>query len=92
MKALSIVRAKHVDGHKLQLSFSDLTQQVVDFKSFLQKSNLPDLKKYRKVSNFKKFKLKAGNLIWGDFEMLFPLEDLYKNQLVKTPTKSKQSA
>ncbi len=92
MKTLAILKAKYINGLKLELSFSDLTKQIVDFEMFLAKSNLPDLKKYRKVQNFKKFKIKSGNLVWGDFEMLFPLEDLYNNQLIKSSYRSKQTA
>lgn len=92
MKTLSIIRARYVEKLKLELTFSDLTSQLVDFEEFLKKTQLPDLAKYGKSQNFKKFRINAGNLVWGDFEMIFPLEDLYKNQISKGSTKITRTA
>jgi hypothetical protein len=92
MKSISVSKAKYLDKFKIQILFSDLTTRIVDFGDFLEKTNLPDLKKYRKTQNFKKFKIKSGNLIWGDFEMIFPLEDLYRGELMKGSVKAKRTA
>lgn len=79
-KYLKIARAEHVEANTLRLSFSDGKQQVVDFKPFLKSSHHPDIKKYLDVRKFKKFHLEDGELMWGDYELLFPIMDLYVNR------------
>jgi hypothetical protein len=82
-KIISIEKAKYLEAYKIKITFSDSTENIIDFKEFLEASKLPDLKKYLKLQNFKKFKVKSGNLIWGDFEMIFPIKNLYENHLIK---------
>ena len=82
--------------YSLRVSFSDGTFQIVNFHNFLEKSSHPEIRKYLKLNYFKKFKLINGDLMWGDFDLVFPICDLYKNQINKkiTPLKkaSKQAA
>ncbi len=80
-KILSVVSAKYVNKLRLEVSFNDGLIQIIDFADFLQQTKLPDLKKFRKASSFKNFKIINGNVMWGDFEMIFPVEDLYKNKI-----------
>ncbi len=58
-------------NYQSKLATSSLTKKIVDFKEFLVKTKLPDLKKYSKQQNLKKFKTISGNLVWGDYEMVF---------------------
>ncbi len=87
-KIIYIIKAKYISSLKVLITFSDASEKTVDFSNFLKKSNLPDLKKFRTEKNFKKFKIKSGNLIWGDYEMIFPLRDLYNGQLLSDFEKS----
>jgi hypothetical protein len=34
-----------------------------------------------RTHEFKKFKIIDGNLMWNDYEMIFPLEDLYEGKI-----------
>jgi hypothetical protein len=78
---LEIQEAEHVSGYRIRLSFNDGTARVVDFEPFLTKTQNPDAAKYRQVRHFKKFHLHHGELMWGDFEMIFPIMDLHKGKI-----------
>jgi hypothetical protein len=78
---LEIAEAKHVSGYKLRLAFSDGTTRVVDFEKFLRRAQNPDITQYRQLRKFKSFHLHYGNLMWGDYEMIFPLADLHSGEI-----------
>lgn len=79
---LEIEEAQYVSGYKLRLSFNDGTSRLMDFEPFLRKAMNPQVTKYRQLRNFKKFHLCYGDLMWGDFEMIFPIEDLHHGDIL----------
>lgn len=82
MKAISVKAARYLDGHRLEVVFTDNRKQVIDFAGFLQTHSHPQFNKYRKEDNFKKFKIENGNIIWGkDWDMIFPVYDLYGGKI-----------
>ena len=83
-KYLEIVQAGYVSGCKIRLTFNDGTVRVMDFEPFLRKALNPDITKYRQLRNFKKFHLHHGDLMWGDFDMIFPMEDLHRGNILKS--------
>jgi len=82
-KFLKIVKVQYVSDYILQIFFNDKKQVLVDFEPFLAGASNPEIKKYLTLSKFKKFKIKDGELMWGDFDLVFPLNDLYTNTLSK---------
>ena len=82
-KILKILRAKHVPDYKIHIVFSDGNETTVDFEPFLRASKNHEVSKYLKLPLFKKFKLEKGELMWGDFDLIFPIEDLYNNSILK---------
>jgi len=78
---LEITQAKHVSGYKIRLTFNDGTVQVVDFGPFLSTARNPDTTEYRDPKRFKTFRIEDGDLIWGDFQMIFPILDLYRGEI-----------
>jgi len=82
-KYLEIVRAEYLSGYKIRLAFNDGMVRVMDFEPFLRKAMNPDITKYRQLRNFKQFRLHYGDLMWGDFEMIFPIMDLYEGNILK---------
>ena len=78
---LEITAAKYVSGYKIRLTFNDGTARVMDFEPFLRKAGNPDITKYRQLRHFKKFHLHYGDLMWGDFEMIFPIADLHRGEI-----------
>jgi hypothetical protein len=83
-KYLEIVRAGYVSGCKIRLTFNDGMVRVMDFEPFLRKALNPDITKYRQLRNFKKFHLHHGDLMWGDYDMIFPMEDLHRGNILKS--------
>jgi len=78
---LEVVGAEYVTGYQIRLSFSDGLVRVMDFEPFLRKAMNPGITKYRQLRNFKKFHLHYGDLMWGDFDMIFPIEDLHRGEI-----------
>ena len=80
---LEITEAKYISGYKIRLTFNDGKIRVVDFEPFLCKAMNPDITKYRQLRNFKTFHLHYGDLMWGDFDMIFPISDLHHGNILK---------
>lgn len=80
---LSVTEAHYIGDFAIRLTFTDGHQKLVDFKPFLEQARHPAIKKYLDENRFKNFQIKDGNLDWNDFDMCFPIEDLYKNSILK---------
>lgn len=80
-KAVKIKKAGYVRSYILKLQFSDGTVQAVDFGPFLRRSLHPEIKKYLNLRTFKQFSVASGDLMWGDFDLVFPIMDLYTNTI-----------
>ena len=78
---LEITEARYISGYRIRLAFSDGAVRVVDFEPFLRRARNPDLAQYRQMRKFKSFRLHYGDLMWGDYEMIFPVADLYKGEI-----------
>ncbi len=78
---IEIIKAKYVSGYKIRLTFNDGTARVMDFEPFLSKARNPDTADYLDLKKFKEFRIEFGDLIWGDYQMIFPIMDLYKGQI-----------
>jgi Protein of unknown function (DUF2442) len=80
---LEVTEAKYVSGYKLLLTFNDGSVRVVDFGPFLAKARNPDTTDYRDLKKFKRFHIQDGDLMWGDYQMIFPIMDLYHGTILK---------
>jgi hypothetical protein len=80
---LEVTEAKYVSGYKLLLTFNDGAVRVVDFGPFLAKARNPDTTDYRDLKKFKRFHIQDGDLMWGDYQMIFPIMDLYHGTILK---------
>ena len=78
---LRIDSAKYLSDYVIRIKFSDGKEKLVDFKPFLIKSLHPSIKKYLDENKFSNFSLIDGNLNWNDYDLIFPLSDLYNGQL-----------
>ena len=65
------------------MEFNDGSERIVDFKEFLSKSLYPSIQKYIEENEFSNFFLKDGNLNWNDYDLIFPIADLYNGQISK---------
>ena len=78
---VSITSANYSGDYAIEISFSDGAKKSVNFKSFLFKSLHPSISKYQDETLFKQFKIVSGNLNWNDYDLIFPVDDLYEGQI-----------
>ncbi|MBF0352602.1 MAG: DUF2442 domain-containing protein [SAR324 cluster bacterium] len=80
-KIIDINAIQYISDYKLKFLFSDGKERIIDFKPFLDKSRHPDIRKYLDLNEFKNFSIVDGNLDWNDYELCFPVSDLYRGQI-----------
>lgn len=78
---ISIIDAEYVQGYKIKFHFSDRTLNVMDFEEFLSQSKNPMTRKYLDIDLFKNFSIKHGDIQWNDYELCFPIWNLYEGKL-----------
>lgn len=78
---LELKSAVYIGDFTIRIEFSDGITNLVDFKPFLQSSLHPSIRKYLDEAKFKEFRILYGNLNWNDYDMVFPIEDLYDGKL-----------
>lgn len=81
---LRVKEAKYVPRHRVDIKFNDGTHRIVDFGPFLRQARNPMFTKYRRPKAFKSFHIQDGDLMWGDFDMIFPIMDLYRGTILKS--------
>ncbi len=78
---LRIKEARYVPRYKVSLKFNDGKRRVVNFAPFLKRATNPMFTQYRSLKKFKTFHLESGDLMWGDYEMIFPIADLHRGEI-----------
>jgi hypothetical protein len=78
---VQVVSATETGDCKLSVVFDDGVTQEIDFRPFLSAALHPDLRAYLDPQRFSSFRVEHGDLVWGDYDLCFPIMDLYKNQL-----------
>jgi hypothetical protein len=76
-KLVAIASAAYVAPYRLRLRFDDGKEKLVDFGPFLTGSAHPSIRAYLDKARFKQFTVEDGFLHWHDFELVFPMADLY---------------
>ena len=74
---LEITAAHYLKDYKIEFEFNDETQTIVDFEPFLKHAKNPMLKKYLDLKEFKNFTVRDGDIDWNDYELCFPIADIY---------------
>lgn len=78
MKVISVKEALWAGDYKVDIIFNDNKKKTIDFAVFLNSHSHPQYNKYKQPTQFKKFRIENGNLVWGkDWDMIFPVYDLY---------------
>jgi len=77
--SINIIAAGQVGDYRLHLVFDDGMEQTVDFKPFLIHSHHPDIRAYLDPARFSAFRIEYGELVWGDYDLCFPIMDMYRN-------------
>jgi len=78
---IGIDSAKYLSDYAIRVHFNDGSEKLIDFKPFLSKSLHPSIKKYLDENRFSKFDITDGNLNWNDYELIFPVWDLYNGKI-----------
>lgn len=78
---INIVSVTPLGDYCLQIVFDDKTVQTVDFAPFLKRSRHPDVRAYLQPARFAAFHVEYGDLVWGDYDLCFPVIDLYRNRI-----------
>ncbi|MFI5202308.1 MAG: DUF2442 domain-containing protein [Candidatus Kapaibacterium sp.] len=76
-----VEEAEYVDGYRIRVFFEYGTVRIVDFHDYLRDAPRPWITKYWNLEEFKNFRLVGGDLMWGDFDLIFPISDLYKGKI-----------
>ena len=76
-----VEHAERVGDFRLRLRFNDGVVQIVDFGPFLRASRNPQIQAYLEPAKFSQFVVKDGDLMWGDYDLCFPIADLYEARL-----------
>jgi hypothetical protein len=80
-EVIEVTSANYIGNFTIRVFFSDGTAQLVDFKPFLEQSLHPSIRKYLEENLFRNFQLIDGNLNWNDYDMIFPVDNLYNGVL-----------
>ena len=78
---IEIRAARYIGDYAIRVFFSDGNNRLVDFKTFLESSLHPSIRKYLDEAVFKEYKIIAGNLNWNDYDLIFPIENLYEGKI-----------
>ena len=80
-KPLTILNAKNLGNYHILIEFNDGVEKFVDFSAFLSKSQHQSIRNYLDEILFNSFQIIDGNLNWNDYDMIFPLSDLYEGKI-----------
>ena len=78
---VDVQSAEYIKDYEVRLRFSDGQKRIVDFGPFLHNSLNPMIRKYLNLDEFKCFSTKNGDLFWNDYDLCFPVADLYEGQI-----------
>jgi len=78
---IEVKSARYIGDFAIRVLFSDGFSRLVDFKPFLESSLHPSIRKYIDEAVFIDYQIVDGNLNWHDYELIFPIEDLYEGRL-----------
>ncbi len=78
---ISIIKAEYIENYKINFLFSDGVVRELDFHSFLSNAKNPMIRKYLDKNLFRKFSVHYGDIMWNDFELCFPIQDVYEGRI-----------
>ena len=76
-RTVQVRAVRHVRAYRLRIEFSDGKISEVDFEPFLRSTKHPGIRRYLQPRRFKQFAITDGVLQWNDFDLVFPMADLY---------------
>lgn len=80
-EVLKVKQANYLSDYAIRITFNNGVEKLIDFKPFLSKSFHPSIKKYLNENLFSNFAITDGNINWNDYELIFPISDLYNGKI-----------
>lgn len=80
-EVLKVKQANYLSDYAIRITFNNGVEKLIDFKPFLSKSLHPSIKKYLNEKLFSNFAITDGNINWNDYELIFPISDLYNGKI-----------
>jgi len=80
-EVLKVKQANYLSDYAIRITFNNGVEKLIDFKPFLSKSFHPSIKKYLNEKLFSNFAITDGNINWNDYELIFPISDLYNGKI-----------
>jgi hypothetical protein len=78
---IEIIDARYLNNYQIEFTFNYQTKRIVDFENFLRQAKNPMLQKYLNLALFKNFTLRDGDIDWQDYDLCFPIADLYQGRI-----------
>lgn len=79
---INVADANYIGDYAIWLKFNDDSERLIDFKPFLAKSHHPSIRKYLNEDKFRQFEIVDGNINWNDYDLIFPVADLYDGKII----------
>jgi hypothetical protein len=81
IEIIEIKMADYLGNFIIKLLFDDGTEKQVNFRPFLENAVHPSIRKYLDEKLFQDYQIIDGNLNWNDYDMVFPVADLYEGKI-----------
>lgn len=81
---INVISAEPDGDYRLRVRFDDGVVQTIDFLPFLSRSRHPDIRSFLDLERFGSFRVDHGDLVWGDYDLCFPMLDLYYDRIMRT--------
>lgn len=78
---ITIKKVDYLGNYVLGLTFSDSSYKEISFKDFLFEAKNPMTTKYQDENLFASYSLDYGDLNWNNYELCFPISDLYDGKI-----------
>jgi hypothetical protein len=78
---IEVTTARYIGDYAIRVTFNDGNSKLVDFKPFLENSLHPSIRTYLEEDKFRNYQIVDGNLNWNDYDLIFPIEDLYQGNI-----------
>lgn len=78
---VSIDKAEYIGNFTINFLFSDGVHQSINFYTFLKEAKNPMTRKYLDENLFRNYSIEYGDIIWNDYELCFPVWDIYKGKI-----------
>ena len=78
---LEIKAAQLTAPYTICIQFANGERRTVDFGPFLRRATHPAIQAYLDEAKFQQFEIRNGNINWNDYDLIFPVADLYAGQV-----------